>query len=97
MKKNAKSQNFMGLHNFGKFGGIDLIKFDIEGAEWEVFRASHLVHNVQFIIGELKADEYRVMWFRNLLPFHEALFRRGAQKVWYIYAEVYWRAFHGGY
>lgn len=56
---------------------VDLIKFDIEGVEHDVFRASRLIHRVSWIVGEIKGNETYVQSFVSLFPRH--------------YAEVRWR------
>jgi len=48
----------------------DLVKFDIEGLEYEVFAASRLVQDVFWIVGELKGDAGQVERFVRLFPDH---------------------------
>lgn len=58
---------------------VDLVKFDIEGAEWNVFSASKRARDVRHLIGELHFDLGRFSEpdFRALFPAHEFRILRG--------------------
>lgn len=64
---------------------VDLIKFDIEGVEYEVFSASHLVHKVPWIVGEIKGSQQEIRRFIDLFPHHDVAIRRYAPKMAFIY------------
>ena len=64
---------------------VDLIKFDIEGIEYEVFASSRLVHAVKWIVGELKGDQSEVERFVTLFPHHEAYVCIKVPKMAYVY------------
>lgn len=64
---------------------VDLVKFDIEGVEYEVFAASRLVHQVRWIVGELKARPPEVERFLTLFPSHNARLHWQTPKMAYIY------------
>ena len=49
---------------------VDLVKFDIEGIEYDVFSASRHIHEVRWIVGELKGDTEHIERFLNLFPHH---------------------------
>lgn len=51
--------------------GVDMIKFDIEGVEREVFAYSKLVHGVKHIVGEIKASPEQARDFLRLSPLHK--------------------------
>jgi FkbM family methyltransferase len=51
---------------------VDLIKFDIEGVEYPTFFKSNLVHQVRFLVGEMKASPLEIDQFVSLFPYHEA-------------------------
>lgn len=68
-------------------GEADLIKFDIEGAEEEVFAHSRLVHDVKFIVGEIKANEEGIKRFLLLFPFHKAKVKSITSKMHFVYLE----------
>jgi FkbM family methyltransferase len=64
---------------------VDLIKFDIEGVEHEVFSQSRLVHGIKHIVGELKASRSEIDLFLNLFPNHTAEVRQAANNMYLIY------------
>ena len=66
-------------------GGADLVKFDIEGMEYEVFSHSSLVHEVHYLVGEMKASEEELKRFLALFPHHEAQVRSGTAKMQVVY------------
>jgi FkbM family methyltransferase len=49
---------------------VDLVKFDIEGIEYEVFSASKRVQEVPWIVGELKGGMGQIKRFVHLFPHH---------------------------
>jgi FkbM family methyltransferase len=58
-----------------EIGGVDIIKFDIEGAEYEVFLRSRLVHDVRHIVGEMKTDPEDLKRFLALFSGREVQVR----------------------
>ena len=64
---------------------VDLIKFDIEGMEYEVFSTSRLVHEVPWIVGEIKGDQQEVQRFIQLFPQHRGEVMYCSSKMVYIY------------
>jgi len=64
---------------------VDLIKFDIEGVEHEVFSHSRRVHEVKHIVGEMKAPLSEVEKLRSLFPRHDAKVRRAARNMYLIH------------
>jgi len=66
-------------------GGVDLVKFDIEGMEYEVFSHSRLVHEVHYLVGEMKASEEGLKRFLALFPQHEAQVKNVTPKLKLIY------------
>ncbi len=63
----------------------DLVKFDIEGVEYEVFSASRSVHHVRWIVGEMKAMPPEIERFIALFPHHDAQVRWQTPKIAYVY------------
>ncbi len=63
---------------------VDLIKFDIEGVEDEVFSHSRRVHEVKHIVGEMKAALPEVEKLRSLFPGHDAKIRQAAKHMYMI-------------
>jgi FkbM family methyltransferase len=63
---------------------VDLIKFDIEGAEDEVFSHSRRVHEVKHIVGEMKAALPEVEKLRSRFPGHDAKIRQAAKHMYMI-------------
>jgi FkbM family methyltransferase len=51
---------------------VDLIKFDIEGVEYQAFFRSNLVHHVRYLVGEMKASPSGIDRFVKLFPYHHA-------------------------
>lgn len=43
------------INEYGK-DGVDLLKFDVEGAEFEIFESFHQIQKVKTVIGELHTD-----------------------------------------
>lgn len=71
---------------FGEVGRpVDLLKFDIEGVEYEVFAGSRLVHQVRWIVGELKGRAPEIERFIALFPHHEVQVRWQTSKMAYLY------------
>ncbi len=66
-------------------GGTDLIKFDIEGMEYEVFSHSRLVHEVHYLTGEMKTSKEELKQFLALFPHHEAQVRDVTAKMKVVY------------
>ncbi len=66
-------------------GRVDLVKFDIEGVEYDVFAVSRSVHQVRWIVGELKATPAEIERFIALFPQHEGQIRWQAPKMAYVY------------
>lgn len=66
-------------------GGPDLVKFDIEGMEYEVFSVSRLIHEIRFIVGELKGSEAEVKRSLELFPRHDALLTGITPRMHYVY------------
>jgi len=64
---------------------VDLVKFDIEGMEYEVFSASALVHQVRWIVGEMKAGPSEIEQFITLFPHYESQIHWQAPKIAYVY------------
>ena len=64
---------------------VDLVKFDIEGVEYEVFAASRLVHQIRWIVGELKADPIEIWRFLAVFPHHDAQVHWQTPKMAYVY------------
>jgi len=64
---------------------VDLLKFDIEGVEYEVFAGSRLVHQVRWIVGELKGRAPEIERFIALFPYHEVQVRWQTLKMAYVY------------
>jgi FkbM family methyltransferase len=64
---------------------VDLIKFDIEGVENEVFSHSRRVHEVKHIVGEMKASLSEVEKLRSLFPGHDAKIRQAAKNMYLIH------------
>ncbi len=73
-------------------GSVDIIKFDIEGLEYEVFASSRLAQSVKCIVGEMKAEFADLERFLALFPGHDARWVSVAQKMYLIYL---WRRNHG--
>lgn len=63
---------------------VDVVKFDIEGAEVEVFSRSRLIHDVRWITGELKRTREEVQAFLALFPEHEPSVRWNASGMAYV-------------
>jgi FkbM family methyltransferase len=55
---------------------VDLIKFDIEGVEYQAFFRSNLVHHVRYLVGEMKASPSEIDRFVKLFPYHHASIQR---------------------
>ena len=51
-------------------GRVDLIKFDIEGMEYEVFSRSSKVQDVNHLVGKVHGKEVDVNKFLDLFPGH---------------------------
>ncbi len=51
---------------------VDVVKFDIEGSEFDVFSRSKLVHDVRFVVGELKGTVEDISHFLAIFPRHQA-------------------------
>jgi FkbM family methyltransferase len=68
-----------------ELGGADLVKFDIEGMEQEVFAASRLVHKVRFVVGEMKANDDEVKRFLALFTHHQTHVNRLTAKMHLVY------------
>jgi len=66
-------------------GGADLLKFDIEGAEYEVFSAARHVCEVRAIVGEIKGPEAELTRLFALFPEHEAFVTSVTPKMHYVY------------
>jgi FkbM family methyltransferase len=66
-------------------GGADLIKFDIEGVEREVFAASRRVHEVPYLVGEIKGKQEDIEQILALFSNHKAEVRSATPKIHYIY------------
>jgi FkbM family methyltransferase len=64
---------------------VDLIKFDIEGVEQEVFSGSELAHQVKHIVGEMKASPAEIDVFLRLFPDHKAEIRQAAKNMYMIH------------
>jgi FkbM family methyltransferase len=64
---------------------VDLIKFDIEGVECEVFSHSQLVCRVQRIVGEMKAPFTEIEDFVKLFPNHIVEILQAAKNMYLIY------------
>jgi len=64
---------------------VDLVKFDIEGVEYEVFAASRLVHQVEWIVGELKGSPPEVERLIALFPNHNKKVLWHTPKMAFIY------------
>jgi len=67
---------------------VDLIKFDIEGAEWEVFGASCFVHGVRFIVGEMKGNASECMKFIQLFKKHTGYCYALARGIYYVFLRL---------
>lgn len=67
--------------------GADLIKFDIEGVEREVFAASRRIHEVPYLVGEIKATREELSKFLTLFPHHSAAVRDITSKMHFIYLQ----------
>jgi FkbM family methyltransferase len=68
-----------------EIGDVDLIKFDIEGMEQEVFAASRRVHRVPHIVGEMKGSEDDLHRFLELFPHHQSRCRSLTTKIHLVY------------
>jgi hypothetical protein len=64
---------------------VDLVKFDIEGIEYEVFSASKRVQEVSWIVGELKGEMGQIKRFVYLFPHHCAEVVWIARKMAVVY------------
>ena len=64
---------------------VDLVKFDIESVEYEVFAASRLVHQVEWIVGELKGSSPEVERLIALFPEHFIEVLRNPPNVAYVF------------
>lgn len=64
---------------------VDLVKFDIEGVEYEVFSASRWVQEVPWIVGEMKGGTGQVERFVRLFPHHCAEVVWVARKMAVVY------------
>jgi FkbM family methyltransferase len=64
---------------------VDLVKFDIEGIEYEVFSASKRVQEVPWIVGELKGGMGQIKRFVHLFPHHCAEMVWIARKMAVVY------------
>jgi FkbM family methyltransferase len=64
---------------------VDLIKFDIEWIEYQAFSQSNLVHQVRFLVGEMKASPSDVDRFVSLFPYHHALVQRVDKNMHFIH------------
>ena len=63
---------------------VDVVKFDIEGAEFDVFSQSRRVHDVRFIVGELKGTAEDIGRFLALFPRHQASVRWIGPNIAYV-------------
>ena len=68
-------------------GAVDLIKFDIEGAEYEVFAHSKLAHEVEHIVGEMKGGPEELRRFCALFLDHVARWRSITPRMHLIYLQ----------
>ena len=68
-------------------GRVDLIKFDIEGAEKEVFASSQLVHEIPYLVGEIKASDRELQEFLILFPYHKVEIINIASKMHFIHLQ----------
>ena len=66
-------------------GEVDMIKFDIEGIEWDVFSRSMRVHTVGHIVGEIKAPYEKARRFLGLFPNHEGYLLPLADRMFLVY------------
>lgn len=64
---------------------VDLLKFDIEGIEYEVFSSSRRVQEVPWIVGELKGETGQIKRFVRLFPHHCARLIWLTQKMALVY------------
>jgi hypothetical protein len=64
---------------------VDLVKFDIEGNEYDVFSHSQLVHGVSYIIGEIKASQESLKHFLSLFPHHKSFVNHLTSKMHIIF------------
>ena len=68
-----------------ELGQVDLVKFDIEGIENEVFRVSRLIQQVPFIVGEIKTDKQGLKQLLALFLRHEAHVQSITSKMHLVY------------
>ncbi len=66
-------------------GGADLIKFDIEGLEYEVFSRSLKAQNVHQIVGEVHGKSSHVKDFLDLFPNHVKHVKRFSSDMYIVY------------
>lgn len=64
---------------------VDLIKFDIEELEYDIFSQSRLVHQVNRLVGEIKAPSTEIDRFLSLFPSHTPEIRQEAKHMYFIY------------
>ena len=64
---------------------VDLIKFDIEELEHDIFSQSRLVHQVNRLVGEIKAPSTEIDRFLSLFPSHIPEIRQEAKHMYLIY------------
>lgn len=73
----------------GDIGGADLIKFDIEGSEYDVFSAAQYVRHVRVVVGEIKGQKADLSRFCALFPEHQALVLSLTSKLHYVYLRTH--------
>jgi FkbM family methyltransferase len=71
------------IHEAGKV--VDLIKFDIEGVEHQVFSRANLVHQVRFLVGEMKALPSEIDQFVSLFPQHQVSIQRIGKRMHFMH------------
>jgi len=70
------------IHEAGE--AVDLIKFDIEGVEHQVFSRSNFVHQVRFLVGEMKALPSEIDQFVTLFPQHQVSIQRIGKRMHFM-------------
>ena len=68
-------------HILSQIGDVDLVKFDIEGSEYEVFSHSRNIHRVKLVVGEMKALPKELTRFLELFLSHEFQYRSVTSKM----------------
>jgi FkbM family methyltransferase len=64
---------------------VDLLKFDIEGFEHEIFSQSRLIQHVKYVVGEIKAESEDIKRFVDLFPNHTKDIRKVAKRMYLVY------------